>query len=100
MSAQYTPEMAIGVYIIENLFSGACYIGCTAKSFNQRWYLHRQQLRLGRHNIKALQSDWDRLGSDAFSFRILEQVDDPDDLGERELVWLLHLAPAYNTRFR
>lgn len=42
---------------------------------------HRAELQFGSHRNKSLQADWKRLGSDAFSFEIVEALqplDTPD----------------------
>jgi hypothetical protein len=71
---------------------------------------HRAQLSMGGHVNAALQSDWNRLGADAFAFEVLDTLEpkdtpgyDPtDDLRVLEGLWLDRLSPyderGYNRR--
>ncbi len=70
---------------------------------------HRSQLNGGVHANRALQSDWDRLGAEAFEFETLDLLTpgkEPDwnpseELRVLELLWLEKLSPfgarGYNT---
>ncbi len=73
---------------------------------------HRSQLSGGVHANRVLQSDWDRLGEDAFEFETLDLLspakepdwDPADDLRVLEQLWLEKLSPlgsrGYNTESR
>ena len=65
-----------GVYQILNLKNAKFYVG-SAVNFRQRWYKHTSELRRGVHVNKHLQASWNRYGADAFSFLILEPVEQP-----------------------
>lgn len=68
--------------------------------------------KIGNHENKQLQKDWNALGPDAFAFEILEvveQKDTPsfslaDELTLLEQIWLEKLEPygerGYNTKGR
>ena len=46
----------IGVYKITNLLNGKVYVGQTKEKFQRRFWLHRWQLRKGKHDNKHLQN--------------------------------------------
>jgi hypothetical protein len=62
---------------------------------------HKFELQAGSHNNRALQNDWNALGSERFSFEILDEIaprPDPAydyraDLLALEEMWLENLAP-------
>jgi group I intron endonuclease len=60
-----------GVYAIVNAVDGTAYIGSSA-DIPSRWARHRRLLRRGRSHNSRLATDWQRLGSSAFEFRVLE----------------------------
>lgn len=61
-----------GVYKIVNKINGKVYIGssCDVKS---RWSHHRSDLCRGVHHNRYLQRAWDKYGSDAFEFYLVEK---------------------------
>ena len=71
---------------------------------------HQAQLKMGRHPIAALASDWNAHGPQAFSFEVLDTLEPPDrldydptaDLRVLEDMWLDKLQPfddqGYNKR--
>jgi hypothetical protein len=62
---------------------------------------HRAQLRLNVHANRALQSDWNALGPDAFEFVVLDTLAPPntpdydptEDLRTLEELWIEKLSP-------
>lgn len=84
-----------GIYEIVNLVNGKRYVG-SAVSFKKRWTYHRRDLRGGRHHSRHLQHSWRKYGEQSFEFRIIETVDDPRQLIEREQHYINALAPEYN----
>jgi hypothetical protein len=62
---------------------------------------HQAQLRLNGHGNRTLQADWNRLGSDAFEFVVLDILaptdapayDPTEDLRTLEELWLEKLSP-------
>jgi group I intron endonuclease len=81
--------MLAGVYEIVNLYDGHCtaYVG-SSQNIERRWVCHRSDLRLKKHRNQFLQRAWDKYGSDAFMWRVVEEIDDLDLLLERETFWL------------
>lgn len=70
------------IYCIENLENHKKYIGKTKQEISKRWSDHVKNSLLDRSKsnlYKALYGNWDK-----FIFTILEEVSDPDKLGERE----------------
>jgi hypothetical protein len=80
--------VATGVYVIENLRSGRCYIGVSHTSVWQRWRDHIRKLESGRHRRTDLQADWDAIGDAGFRFFLAEPVSDPDKMRAREQFWI------------
>ena len=89
-----------GIYCIRNALTGRCYVG-SAVELGRRWRLHRRHLRNGNHHSYALQAAWKADGEDFFDFSVLEFVDHPLKLIEREQFWIdklraLHTIDGYN----
>jgi GIY-YIG catalytic domain len=59
-----------GVYKIEHVASGRCYIG-SSKNIRQRFGSHRTTLRRGIHHSRKLQASWNKHGEAAFKFSTL-----------------------------
>lgn len=88
-----------GIYGIVHLPSGRCYVG-SALNLRARHQGHDWRLRWNIHPNQHLQNAWNKYGSAAFEFRILDYVDDPADLIAAEQAWIDALAPAFNLRKR
>jgi hypothetical protein len=90
-----------GVYQIRNQNSGRVLLG-SSTNLHGPLNKHRFMLSIGRHNNAALQEDWNRLGADAFTFEILEEVKPSQDphfdldaeLTLLERIWLEKLGLA------
>ena len=90
----------IGVYRIRNKVNGKTIVG-TSVNLPAILNRHRAGLRMGGHEIRELQKDWNEHGADAFEFEILDQLtpkDEPgydpaNDLKELEQLWLEKLGP-------
>lgn len=76
-----------GVYVIEHRASGKVYVGSTV-NFRKRWAEHRRLLGLGTHHSSKLQRAWSKYEVDAFIFKVLEPISEPDQLCIREQVWI------------
>jgi group I intron endonuclease len=76
----------MGVYAIRGP-KDCIYIG-SAKCIQHRWRTHIHDLKKSRHHSKHLQRAWDKYGEPAFSFEILEEVVQIDDLLLVEQRWL------------
>ena len=74
-----TPRPA-GVFAVRNQTEDRLYVGVAA---DLPAALNRQRFQLdgGLHPHRELQADWSRLGPDAFSFEVLDRLDDPADPG-------------------
>lgn len=90
-----------GIYRIDGP-TGGIYIG-SAVNLQRRWRSHKQRLNNGVHHAKHLQNAWSKYGSDAFTFSVVEFVDNPSDLLRIEQIWLdivytsLEPKQIYNT---
>lgn len=84
-----------GIYKITNTVNGKMYVG-SAVLIKRRFGQHRSALQNNKHHSKRLQNAWNKYGSDAFSFAILECVADKTLLIAREQAWidLLNSASA------
>lgn len=72
----------MGIYAIRCLADGWVYVGQSRRVMG-RWRDHQRELREGRGSPK-LQKAWDQYGPGQFSFEVLEEVTNPDDMGGRE----------------
>lgn len=79
--------MASAIYAIRNALNGKRYVG-SAVLLSRRKAQHFSMLRMGEHTSIKLQRAWDKDGADAFQFQILELVEDPVRLIEREQYWM------------
>lgn len=102
----------MGIYRVRNTVNGKSLIGA---SVDLPSMLNRQQaqLRMGAHTNRALQSDWNEHGPEAFAFEVVDTLkappDQPDydpasDLKVLEALWLEKLSPfeeqGYNAKPR
>jgi len=62
--------MSSGVYQIKNAINGKLYIG-SSNQVERRFYLHKWDLKRGKHHSITLQRSWDKYGEDAFLFSVL-----------------------------
>lgn len=97
----------MGVFQIRNLANGKVFIG---SSVNLEGILNRHKFALnaGSHQNKTLQTDWNELGAESFTFEILEELvmrenlDIKKELEFLEDLWLENLQPygdkGYNER--
>ena len=91
-----------GVYTIKNINNGKLYVG-GSKELPRRETNHFYALAHRKHINNYLQNAWNKHGENAFVFGVLEIVDSPDLLTEREQWWIDHLMPykheyGYNIR--
>jgi len=68
-----------GVYKLSNISNGRIYYG-SAKEFKARWKGHEYSLKSGRHSNKFLQADFNKCGTEAFVFEVIEVIS-----GEQEV---------------
>ncbi|MBI3785066.1 MAG: GIY-YIG nuclease family protein [Deltaproteobacteria bacterium] len=93
-------QRPMGVYRVRNTKNGRSLVGSSVDlpSILNR---HRAQLKLNSHANRALQSDWNELGAEAFEFEVLDTlkpIERPDykpadDLRALEQLWLEKLSP-------
>lgn len=74
-----------GIYRIKNIINGWVYIGQTFSGFQKRCWQHRWKLRMGVHDNKPLQADWNKYGEQYFEFEVVEVIDDERLLNEAEI---------------
>lgn len=72
-----------GIYRIVNVVADRVYVG-SAIVLDRRRKEHWNHLKAGRHPNTSIQVDWYEFGPQAFSFEVVEVVDDPQTLLERE----------------
>lgn len=75
-----------GIYKIENLKNGKVYVG-QSRNIEKRWAQHCEELKKGTHHNKHLQRAYDKYGTDAFRFSIVEECD-LNDLDSREMYYI------------
>lgn len=78
----------MGIYVITNIVNNKIYIGQTKESFHRRYWHHRWCLNQGTHCNQYLQNSWNKYGEDNFTFSMLEEVLDVNQLNEREIYWI------------
>lgn len=81
-----------GIYSITNKITKKIYIGSTI-NFRIRFTNHLSQLRNNRHSAKYLQNSFKIHGENNFEFKILEIVDNRDNLLIREKYYLDTFKP-------
>jgi group I intron endonuclease len=86
-----------GIYEIRNVTNNKVYIG-SAVNIKGRWSRHTHNLRKGDHHSKPLQRSWDKYGEEAFSFTVLEYVEDRTKLLEHEQRYL-DTIKSYDRQF-
>ena len=83
-----------GIYSIRNKSNNKVYIG-SSFDINKRWMKHINDLKNGTHHSVKLQRAYDITKNiDDFEFSVLEDVDDIDELKEREQYYI-DLYDAY-----
>lgn len=87
--------MATGVYLITCTANARRYVGSSNDTV-YRWRKHREKLASGKHWNRYLQRSWNKYGSEAFEFTILEVVEDASQLQIREQHWIDTLRPEFN----
>jgi hypothetical protein len=88
-----------GVYKVE-CSNGRIYVGSSI-NVHVRLMQHRHALEIERHDIKALQDDWNMLGSSSFTFKLVEEVAPEDRLlheAEDRHISLIPRDRLYNKR--
>lgn len=84
-----------GVYEIVCKVNGRRYVG-SAVNLDKRWRRHYRQLNDGVHYNQHLQRAWNKYGSEAFFFKVVEHVEDSDVLIQREQFYIDSTSPEFN----
>ena len=88
--------MKHAVYQIRNIKSGHFYIGSSI-NYKTRWKEHMLDLKKNEHHCIALQRAFNKHTADYLEFTVLEFVNDPNKLVEREQFYIDSLNPKYNS---
>jgi group I intron endonuclease len=72
------------------------YIGSSV-NMAKRWVKHKHELRKGTHHCQPLLRAAAKYGVNAFSFEVIQFVDNLDKLIPCEQQWIDLFRPAYNT---
>ncbi|MDE1904971.1 MAG: GIY-YIG nuclease family protein [Rhodospirillales bacterium] len=89
----------MGIYAITNTVNGKQYVGSSAH-LQDRLYEHHRDLRPGKHPNRHLQHAWNKYGSEAFTFTLIEEIEDVNLILAREQHWIDTLKPSYNILLR
>jgi len=92
----YKPNFP-GIYQIRNIVNGRVYVG-SAINIDRRWREHRIMLKRNLHSSIRLQHSWNKHGTTAFIFELLEYVEDRAILVVREQFWMDRLSAAHRER--
>jgi group I intron endonuclease len=82
-----------GIYQIRNIINGNSYIGQSV-DIKYRWYTHKSFPK--KSYEYPIYRAFRKYGIKNFEFKILEYVDNIDDLTNREQYWYDKLEPIYN----
>jgi group I intron endonuclease len=96
--------MTAGIYRIQNINNGKCYIG-QSKNLELRWQYHLIRLRMREHKSPSLQHDFNTWLTEnyttmtpfPFVFEILLECD-ITNLTKYEETFIAALQPLYNTQ--
>lgn len=83
-----------GIYCIKNLRDDKVYVGRSV-DIERRLAQHRRSLQLGK-STHHLQNAWNKYGSDAFEFTVLEYCD-PTETVLKEAQWIKALSACLRT---
>lgn len=81
-----------GIYRIDNTLNGKFYIG-SAINLSNRFSCHKKDLNKNQHHNTHLQTAWNKYGKEAFTFNVVEVVEAPEMLFDREQHYLDILRP-------
>jgi len=89
-----------GIFAIRCAGASEVWVGASTHLDSERngiWF----QLRLGQHQNKRLQAEWNAKGEEAFTYEVLETLDDDvvplaikDELRERQKHWVKELRAS------
>ncbi|WP_240417698.1 GIY-YIG nuclease family protein [Paenibacillus periandrae] len=88
----------LGIIQITNKTNGKIYVD-SYPNLKNKWLAIQGQLDMGRFANSQLQKDWKELGSEAFSYEVLEQKEADEitdkrwELQQMKKLWLEQLQP-------
>jgi group I intron endonuclease len=85
-----------GIYAITQITTGISYIG-SSTNVSRRWKRHKSDLDCGRHHAPWLQRAWSKHGAADFNFKLIETVEPPNSLRDRERAILSKTERSFNT---
>lgn len=83
-----------GIYIITNKINQKKYIGLS-NNIKRRFSEHKSSLKNANKN-NVLYKAFKKYGLENFNFKILELVENIDELASREVFWIKKIKPEYN----
>ncbi|MBK6966969.1 MAG: GIY-YIG nuclease family protein [Bacteroidales bacterium] len=72
-------KFKIGVFQIRNMLNGRIFIG-SSLDLVAIWHAQKLQLDAGMHSNEELQKDWKLYGRENFSYEILEEIKQTDQM--------------------
>lgn len=96
----YTPPLPC-IYKITNHTTGKVYIG-SSSNIVLRHKKHFKELQYNQHHSPKLQRSWNKYGPKAFSFQIIEFIDNQEQLLSKERYYIDYfnsLDNGYNCRY-
>lgn len=89
-----------GIYQIKNKVTGETYVG-SSDNVQKRLKDHMISLARGHHINKMLQRSWKKYGPESHIFEVLEEVQEKNELSNREIFWINKtdsLENGFNTK--
>ena len=88
-----------GIYAIRHIASGRAYVG-SSRNIYLRWLEHKSDLEQNGHRCPYLQNAWNKYGSDAFAWEVLEiSLPERSLLCAREQHWMdKHKGNLFNSQ--
>ena len=83
-----------GIYRIKNIITNDCYVGSSV-NIERRWKQHHRRLKKNTHDNQYMQNAYNKYGTDAFKYEILE-ICPAELILEREQERLNSKSYAYN----
>lgn len=88
-----TIPRSAGIYRIDGP-NDKVYIGSSG-DLAHRWRAHRSELNRGIHNCSHMQNAWRKYGESAFTYTVIEIVENVNNLLKREQAWLDDLFASH-----
>lgn len=88
-------KTSIGIYCIHNIENNKYYVGQTGESFHKRMIRHQNALKNNTHANEYLQHAYNKYGSEAFEFNVIEVCNDINLLPELEEKYISEYRQKY-----